>query len=252
MPADTRSGYARGNQARECWRTALACAATWLLGAAAQASGVEGGSAPSPASSPSSGFTFDFPGVSVGIGEYDDGPTGATVILFAKPVVAAVDVRGGSPGTINTDKLRLGYDSPFVNAITISAGSSYGLAFATGVADALKDATPGANDWQHRVTVVGAVVWDLGTRRYNAITPDDNLARRAVRDARPGIFPLGAHGAGRMTWQGGFFNDYQHSGQGAALRRSGATKVLVFTVVNAYGSVVDRNGLVVRCANPEN
>jgi L-aminopeptidase/D-esterase-like protein len=230
--------------------SSLALGALGLLGAAAHSAG-EGGSAPSPASSHNSDFAFDFPGVSVGIGEYDDGPTGATVILFAKPVVAAVDVRGGSPGTINTDKLRLGYDSPFVNAITISAGSSYGLAFATGVADALKDATPGANDWQHRVTVVGAVVWDLGTRRYNAITPDASLARRSLHDARPGIFPLGAHGAGRMTWQGGFFDDYQHSGQGAALRQSGATKVLVFTVVNAYGSVVDRRGHVVRCSRPE-
>src|SRR5215472_12916978 len=250
MRTDRHAGVAWRSASRATrWCSSLG--ALGLLGAAAHAAG-QGGSAPAPASSPNSDFAFDFPGVSVGIGEYDDGPTGATVILFAKPVVAAVDVRGGSPGTINTDKLRLGYDSPFVNAITISAGSSYGLAFATGVADALKDATPGANDWQHRVTVVGAVVWDLGTRRYNAITPDGNLARRAVRDARPGIFPLGAHGAGRMTWQGGFFNDYQHSGQGAALRRSGATKVLVFTVVNAYGSVVDRNGLVVRCANPEN
>ena len=234
------------------WTSALTCSAIWLVGAGAQAAGPAGsGEGIEPTGSPGSNFKFDFPGIAVGVGEYDDGPTGATVILFSKPVVAAVDVRGGSPGTINTDKLRLGYDSPFVNAITISGGSSYGLAFATGVADALKDATPSANDWQHRVTVVGAVVWDLGTRRYNAITPDENLARRAVHDARPGIFPLGAHGAGRMTWQGGFFDDYQHSGQGAALRQSGATKVLVFTVVNAYGSVVDRLGHLVRCSRAE-
>jgi 6-aminohexanoate-oligomer endohydrolase len=231
---------------------ALTCSAICLLGAATQSAGAaRGDEAMRPGTGSASDFSFDFPGVAVGVGEYDDGPTGATVILFSKPVVAAVDVRGGSPGTINTDKLRLGYDNPFVNAITISGGSSYGLAFATGVASALKDATPGANDWQHRVTVVGAVVWDLGTRRYNATTPDETLARRAVHDARPGIFPLGARGAGRMTWQGGFFDDYQHSGEGAALRQSGVTKVLVFTVVNAYGSVVDRLGHVVRCSRPE-
>jgi L-aminopeptidase/D-esterase-like protein len=46
------------------------------------------------------------------------------VLVFAKPVLAAVDVRGGAPGTINTDALRLGYDEPFVNAITLAGGSS--------------------------------------------------------------------------------------------------------------------------------
>jgi L-aminopeptidase/D-esterase-like protein len=252
MPTDKGAGWTlRSDSRTEFWLSAFACSVLGLLVTTAQAARPAGGGVPSPAGPASPDFRFDFPGIEVGVGEYDDGPTGATVILFSNPVVAAVDVRGGSPGTINTDKLRLGYDSPFVNAITISGGSSYGLAFATGVADALKDATGGANDWQHRVTVVGAVVWDLGTRRYNAITPDAILARRAVRDARPGVFPLGAHGAGRMTWQGGFFDDYQHSGQGAALRQSGATKVLVLTVVNAYGSVVDRLGNVVRCSRPE-
>ncbi|MGA8214666.1 MAG: P1 family peptidase, partial [Candidatus Sulfotelmatobacter sp.] len=86
-------------------------------------------------------LTFDFPGVKVGVAEYEEGPTGTTVLYFPTPVVAAVDVRGGAPGTLNTDALRLAYDDPSagVNAIVLSGGSSYGLSAATGVANALKD-----------------------------------------------------------------------------------------------------------------
>ncbi|HZW94309.1 MAG TPA: P1 family peptidase [Candidatus Eremiobacteraceae bacterium] len=86
-------------------------------------------------------LTFDFPGVKIGVAEYEEGPTGTTVLYFPTPVVAAVDVRGGAPGTLNTEGLRLAYDDPSagVNAIVLSGGSSYGLSAATGVANALKD-----------------------------------------------------------------------------------------------------------------
>ena len=62
-----------------------------------------------------------FPEVRIGVAEYEEGPTGATVFSFAKPVKAAVDVRGGGPGTIDTDVLRLGYDESLVNAISFRA-----------------------------------------------------------------------------------------------------------------------------------
>jgi hypothetical protein len=57
-------------------------------------------------------LTFDFPGVKIGVAEYEEGPTGTTVLYFHTPVVAAVDVRGGAPGTLNTEGLRLAYDDP--------------------------------------------------------------------------------------------------------------------------------------------
>ena len=43
-------------------------------------------------------LTFDFPGVRVGVAEYEAGPTGTTVLYFPTPVVAAVDVRVVRPG----------------------------------------------------------------------------------------------------------------------------------------------------------
>ena len=195
---------------------------------------------------------FDFPGVEVGVAEHEQGPTGVTVVHFSKPVTAAVDVRGGAPGTMNTDLLRLSYDRPLVGAITIAGGWVYGLGAASGVASALKERTPDAGKWEHQVIVVSADIFDLGARRYTTNTPDEQLGRQALENARPGVFPLGARGAGRLAMQGSYYGDWQHSGQGAALRQLGAIKTLVFTVVNAYGSIVGRDGRVQRCSHPLN
>ena len=193
---------------------------------------------------------FDFPGLRIGVAEYEDGPTGATVFQFKEPVMAAVDVRGGAPATINTDLLRLAYDEPFVHAISFAGGSSYGLAAATGVADAIKERTPNAGAWERIATVAGAIIFDLGDRRYTTVTPDYELGRRALASAREGVFPLGARGAGRFAMQGSYFGAPAHSGQGGAFAQAGPTRVLVFTVVNARGTIVDREGHVVRCGIP--
>jgi L-aminopeptidase/D-esterase-like protein len=195
-------------------------------------------------------LTFDFPEVQVGVVEYEEGPTGATVLLFPKPVMAAVDVRGGAPGTVDTDYLRLAYDGPSVNAITLAGGSAYGESVATGVENALKERIADPGGWDNIPGTSGAIIFGLGDRRYNAVTPDEMLARAALSAVRSGWVPLGARGAGRFAMQGGYFDDRQHSGQGAAFRQSGETKVLVVTVVNASGSIVDRNGRVLRCTHP--
>lgn len=193
---------------------------------------------------------FDLPGVEIGVAEYPEGPTGATVFHFPTPVMVVVDVRGGSPGTINSDTLRLAYDEPYVDAITFAGGSSYGLSVATGVAEALRDRREDAGALANIATVAGAIIFDLGSRRFTTITPDAALARAALDAARPGVFPQGAAGAGRFATQGGFFNARTWSGQGGAFRQIGPTRVAVFTVVNALGHVVDREGRVVRCAGP--
>lgn len=193
------------------------------------------------------GLSFDFPGLEIGTAEYEDGPTGTTVLYFPKHALVAIDVRGGAPGTVNSDAARLEGDEGFVSAVVLSGGSAYGLSAATGVANALKDRSPDPGNWRNVAVVMGAIIFDLGDRRYNAVTPDDALGRAAVMAARAGWAPLGAHGAGRFAMQGGFF-DRQHSGQGAAFRQAGETKVLVITVVNAAGSIVDRSGRLLRCS----
>src|SRR5256885_16742843 len=83
-------------------------------------------------------IAFEFPGMRIGVAEYEEGPTGTTVFYFPKGVKAAVDVRGGAPGTLNTDAVRLGYESHLMQAVVFSGGSWYGLSAATGVANELK------------------------------------------------------------------------------------------------------------------
>jgi 6-aminohexanoate-oligomer endohydrolase len=62
------------------------------------------------------------------------------------------------------------------------------------------------------------------------------------------VFPLGARGAGRSATVGKTFGleRGEPSGQGGAFRQVGETKIAVFTVVNAVGAIVDRDGSVVR------
>jgi L-aminopeptidase/D-esterase-like protein len=190
---------------------------------------------------------FDWPAVQIGVATYEAGPTGVTVIRFPKRASAAVDVRGGAPGTLMTDALRLGSSRGWIDAIVLSAGSSYGLEAVAGVAGALKDDGVRSGAWGDIAGVAGAIVYDFLGHRLNEIYPDKRLAQAALRAAKPGVFPLGAQGAGRAVMQGWFFGCGAHSGQGAAFRQVGETRIAAFVVVNAYGSVTDRDGKLVNC-----
>ncbi|MBK5298920.1 MAG: P1 family peptidase [Vicinamibacteria bacterium] len=212
---------------------------------------------PVPRTDPSGpAVTFDFPGMRVGVGEYEEGPTGTTVFYFPKGVKAATDVRGGAPGTLNADAVRLAYEAPMMQSVVFSGGSWYGLSAATGVANELKVMRAEQGQHDFIAGVLGAIIFDVGGRRFSRVTPDDRLGAAAVRSAREGWFPLGARGAGRFAMQGVFFLDgpladasrtWAHSGQGGAFRQIGPTRIAVFTVVNALGAIVDRNGRVLRC-----
>lgn len=180
---------------------------------------------------------FDFPGLEIGVAEYAEGPTGCTVIHFPKVASMQIDVRGGSPG-INGEHLTA------INAICFAGGSLYGLEASTGVAAELFAKRGYSTKWMDIALVSGAIIFDYG-RRQNAIYPDKELGRAAVRALRPGVFPMGAHGAG-CSATAGHGDTAELSGQGAAFRVVGNTRIAVFTVVNAYGAIVDRRGNVVR------
>jgi L-aminopeptidase/D-esterase-like protein len=188
---------------------------------------------------------FDWPTVEVGTATYEAGPTGVTVIRFPQRAVATVDVRGGAPGTYNTASLRLGYARKRLDAVVFAGGSSYGLEAIAGVATGLKDS--GERNGANIAGVTGAIIYGFRGHRLNEIYPDKRLGQAALHAVRPGIFPLGTQGAGRMALQGWFFGCGAHSGEGAAFRQIGDTKIAAFVVINAYGSIVDRNGNIVRC-----
>jgi 6-aminohexanoate-oligomer endohydrolase len=183
---------------------------------------------------------FDFPGLEVGLAEYPDGPTGCTVFHFPAGVHQAADVRGGAPAV-------LGESYRFTHAVCFAGGSAYGLEACSGVAAELLARRGYRVGWQEIALASGAIVYDYGPRA-NAIYPDKELGRAALRAARPGVFPLGARGAGIGATVGKCisFEWGEASGQGGAFRAFGALRLAAFTVVNAWGAIVDRTGQVVR------
>ena len=185
---------------------------------------------------------FDWPALRIGCAEYAEGPTGVTAFVFPHKAKAAVDVRGGLPGSYNTDFLKLGYDQPTLDAIGISGGSWYGLQAISGIAAAMK--VDGAYDGQltRLANVAGAIIYDYGDRRLNEVCPDVALGAAAYKAACPGVFPLGAHGAGRMAVQGMILGHALPSGQGGAFRQIGEIKIAAFAVANPVGLVSDRKG----------
>ena len=179
---------------------------------------------------PVTGFTapcleFDFPRLSIGFAEYDEGPTGCTVFLFDQGAVTAVDVRGGMPGVVESEYR-------FHHAICFAGGSLHGLEAVSGVRAALT-AKEAPSSPPPLPLVAGAIIFDWFERK-RFVYPDRALGEAAAVTAAPGRFHNGRRGAGR--WAG--------VGQGGAYREIGATKIAVFTVVNALGDIVDREGRV--------
>ncbi|MGW4958697.1 P1 family peptidase [Nonomuraea sp. NPDC004186] len=192
-----------------------------------------------PQASPGRGsIAFDLPGVLVGTAEYAEGPTGCTVIHVPAGARTAVDARGGAVGMSG------GYD--YNHAICFAGGSVYGLAAAAGVSDELLARRDNRTRWDDLQLVSGAVIYDFSARE-TAVYPDGELGRAALRNAVEGEFPVGRCGAGRTASAGKVdFGRAEFAGQGAAFGTFGEAKVLVATVVNAVGAVVDRQGGIVR------
>jgi L-aminopeptidase/D-esterase-like protein len=240
-------------------RTIPAAAALMIALAPLQFSPTQDSAKPKPPVSPplvakipagGAALEFDWPALEIGVAEYDEGPTGATLFRFPKKAHVVVDARGGAPCTILTEALQYGYaesEPPFVDAICFAGGSCYGLEAASGVMDGLLEARGNSTRWGEIAYVPGAIVFDF-TGRDNAVHPDRELGQAALKAAKSGRFPLGSRGAGRFVHCGSYFGPrfMERSGQGGTFRQIGLAKVAVFTVVNALGAIVGRDGAVAR------
>jgi L-aminopeptidase/D-esterase-like protein len=182
---------------------------------------------------------FDFPSFQIGGAEYAEGPTGCTVFYFPNGALTAIDIRGGAVGVIGNFEWN--------HAICLAGGSLYGLEAAMGVAAELFAMRAYETRFQRIALVSGAIVYDYGPRD-NAIYPDKRLGRVALQAVQTGVFPIGRHGAGCSVSVGKGFDMglREASGQGGAFRQLGVTKVAAFSVVNAIGAIVNREGKVVR------
>ena len=183
---------------------------------------------------------FDYPGLKIGIAEYDEGPTGCTVLSFDTPTTCVSDIRGGAPGFLG------GYG--VADAICLAGGSLYGLEAASGVsAEILKER--GIARWEQIACVQSAIIFDFDARA-TTVYPDKALGALARTNAMSGGCPVGQVGAGRLATVGKVLESTRYrpeaGGQGAAFREVNTVKVLVVTVVNALGVIVDRSGKVIR------
>lgn len=182
---------------------------------------------------------YDFPGIEIGVAEYAEGPTGAMVIAIPAGARLAIDARGGAIGMSN------GFEY-FAHAICLTGGSLYGLSAGAGVADELHARRGNRGSVDDLRLVSTAVIYDFSARD-NAIFPDAALGRAAVRAAAHGSIPVGRVGAGASASAGKIDPARtEFTGQGAAFGRAGQARVLVVTVINPVGVIVDRDGTVVR------
>lgn len=141
----------------------------------------------------------DVPGLSIGNAQDERLRSGVTVLLPEHPAVAAVDVRGGAPGTRETDALGPLGSVEAVHGIVLSGGSAFGLSAATGVQGWLAERGIGFPVGTARVPIVPqAILFDLlngGDKAWGASPPYEQLARFAC-DAAGARFAIGSAGAG--------------------------------------------------------
>jgi L-aminopeptidase/D-esterase-like protein len=185
----------------------------------------------------------DVPGLRVGQAEDARVITGVTVIVADAPAVCAVDVRGGGPGTRETDLLTAEAMVEGVDAITLSGGSVYGLGAADGVVAWLASQGRGFTFKGVGVTapiVPGAILFDLangGDKAWGLEPPYRRLGIEAVKSA--GLdFILGAHGAGVGASAGAF----QGGVGSASISTPDGIIVGAVVAVNSFGSVVGADG----------
>ncbi|MEQ4205045.1 P1 family peptidase [Actinopolymorpha sp. B9G3] len=184
------------------------------------------------------GALTDVAGILVGQAERigDGWLTGVTVVVPPRGTIGAVDVRGGGPGTHETDTLAPGTLVDTVDAVTLAGGSSYGLAAATGVQRWCEEQRRGVPITAEAIVpiVPAAIVFDLGKGGDHTKRPDADLGYAAAAAASGGFVRTGCVGAGTGTT---FGIPALKGGVGtASIDLGGGLVVGALAVANAHGS----------------
>jgi len=182
----------------------------------------------------------DVPGILVGHAQDERAGTGCTVILCGGDIVASVDVRGGAPGTRETDCLDPSTFISCVQAIYLGGGSAFGLDGACGVMRFLEEKKAGFDVGVCRVPIVpGAVIFDLLVGDP-LVRPDAAMGLRACRAAGETVAQgnVGA-GTGATVGKAGGISRAMKGGLGTASVSARDLVVAAIVVVNCYGDIVD-------------
>lgn len=187
------------------------------------------------------GYITDIEGIKVGHAENIEAGTGVTVLVPPKNNTCSVDVRGGGPGTRETDLLSPENAVQEVNALVLSGGSAYGLEASIGVVEGLEKDGLGFKVASGIVPIVPqAILYDLDYKSYK-IRPDKKMGLEAYKNAtfeenRQGI--IGA-GTGATVGKALGMNLAMKSGIGSATITIGNLQISALVALNAMGDIYD-------------
>lgn len=175
--------------------------------------------------------------VTVGHATDEINRTGCTVIRFSEPAPCVVDIRGGSPGTRETDLLAPGRRVQRVDALVLTGGSAFGLATADGAMRRLQEEGHGFPTPAGPVPIVpAAVIFDLGTG--NPVPPTADMGYHATETAV--LIPAaswGSIGAGTGATFDKLRGEPRRGGIGLSTILYGSSSVTAIAVVNAVGAI---------------
>lgn len=188
-----------------------------------------------------------FPDFLIGQAQDITAMTGCTAIIAPKGAVCGVNVRGGSPGTRDTDALNPLCNRKEVHAVLLSGGSSFGLDAAGGLMRLLEEKQIGRDVG---VTVVpnicSAILFDLKCGDFR-VRPDEAMGRAAGENAFLSLpFQSGNYGAGTGATIGksNGLENAMKGGIGAAAFRHKDLIVSAVFAVNCVGDIVE-NGKII-------
>ena len=168
--------------------------------------------------------------------------TGCSVVLCRDGAVGGVDVRGGSPGTRETDLLRPGYRVDRLHAVVLSGGSAFGLDAASGVVRYLEENGIGYPAGPALVPIVSsAILFDLGVGNSRVRPgPEEGYAACLATSTGPVAQGSVGAGAGATVAKARGLERSVKSGIGSAsLTLRGGATVAALVAVNAIGGIFD-------------
>lgn len=183
----------------------------------------------------------DVSGIEVGHAQNDEALTGCSVVLCRQGAIAGVDVRGGAPGTRETDLLNPVNLVDEVHAVMLAGGSAYGLDAASGVMHYLEENDIGLDTGVGKVPIVpAAILFDLMVGRPE-IRPDAEMGYQAASAASSKSPAEGNFGAGTGASVGKIFGakSAMKAGIGSASVKVGEVVIGALVAVNAFGDVID-------------
>ncbi|MBC8418093.1 MAG: P1 family peptidase [Proteobacteria bacterium] len=183
----------------------------------------------------------DIEGIRIGHAQDLDAATGCTVVIGKEGLTAGVDVRGGAPGTRETDLLNPVNLVEQIHAVVLTGGSSFGLDAASGVMQYLEERNIGFDAVVTKIPIVcGAVLFDL-TIGDHKVRPDKKMGYEACLNANDTACAEGCVGAGTGATVGKILGMERcmKGGLGAYCLQAGDLKVGAIVAVNCLGDVID-------------